>query len=185
MERWAPILDGKYEVSDLGNVRSLYGYRSFRRKKPKVLKPGSSGKYGYVTVCLWADGKKIGTRHVHKLVAEAFIGPRPAGLQIAHLNGIAWDNRLKNLAYATPKENVGHTLLHGTRARGERMGSAKLSNRQAVAVKLALAQGAVGSFLARKYGVSVSCISAIKRGLSWAHLEVRNGKANNFYRSEP
>jgi hypothetical protein len=38
-------------------------------------------------------------------MAEAFIGPRPPGLQVRHLNDHKLDNYVWNLAYGTGKDN--------------------------------------------------------------------------------
>jgi hypothetical protein len=42
---------------------------------------------------------------IHQIVAKAFLGPRPTGMQVAHNNCNHRDNRLSNLRYATPAEN--------------------------------------------------------------------------------
>ena len=47
----------------------------------------------------------FGGKQCHKLVAEAWFGPRPKGMQIDHLNGNIMDWRGTNLEYVTPAEN--------------------------------------------------------------------------------
>lgn len=54
------------------------------------------------------------TRLVHQVVAEAFHGPRPAGLETRHLDGDLLNNRSENLAYGTHGDNVADSVLHGT-----------------------------------------------------------------------
>jgi hypothetical protein len=41
---------------------------------------------------------------VHRLVAEAFIGPRPIDKTVDHINRVRDDNRIENLRYATASE---------------------------------------------------------------------------------
>lgn len=116
-ERWLPVVgyERHYEVSDLGRVRSLDRVdRLNRSHKGRVLKPGV-GHNGYPLVSLWSDG--VGTsRTVHSLVAEAFIGPRPAGKDICHSTGNRNDPRLANLRYDTRAANLEDAKRHGTLA---------------------------------------------------------------------
>lgn len=58
-----------------------------------------------------------GYRWVHQLIAEAFLGPRPEGQEVMHLDDDGFDNRLGNLRYGTKAENMAMR-----RDRGWRMG---------------------------------------------------------------
>lgn len=102
MEIWKPIPGSKYEASSLGRIRSPRG---------NILKPYDH-KLGYHLV-----GVKIGesyhTRTVHSLVAAAFHGPRPEGLDVAHGNCVKTDNRASNLRYATRSENLLDSVMLG------------------------------------------------------------------------
>lgn len=51
---------------------------------------------------------------VHQLVALAFIGPRPDGMDVCHNNGDGQDNRPGNLRYDTRTSNNRDTVAHGT-----------------------------------------------------------------------
>jgi hypothetical protein len=115
-EEWRAIpgYEGLYEVSDQGRVRSLdrdWGPDSRGRRRPrrgKMLRPSTASGYPVVVLA----GRS--TRSVHSLVAEAFLGPRPSGLVVRHLNGDYLDPRAENLAYSTRKENAADMYLHGT-----------------------------------------------------------------------
>ena len=43
---------------------------------------------------------------VHVAVLSAWVCPRPKGMQCDHINGNHFDNRLENLQWVTPEENV-------------------------------------------------------------------------------
>ena len=62
---------------------------------------------------------------VHRVIWEAVNGPIPEGMQINHINGIKWDNRLANLELVTQSENTKHAYAIGLCcAKGERNGRA-------------------------------------------------------------
>lgn len=118
-EIWLPLpeAEGRYEVSDLGRVRSLKaGSRAgtVTRKRPLLMTPRDNGA-GYLVLKLRLCGG-YSCAGVSCMVLRAFVGPKPTPHhQAAHLNGRPHDNRLHNLAWATPKENDGHKDNHGTR----------------------------------------------------------------------
>lgn len=114
-ERWAavPGYEGSYEVSDQGRVRSLPRVNSVGRAvKGRILKPGiDSG--GYHLYTLWSEGRGKSFR-AHGLVMAVFVGPRPDGLEVRHLDGDPANPQLTNLAYGTPSENQRDKIEHGT-----------------------------------------------------------------------
>lgn len=115
-EVWKSIngFEGLYEVSDLGNVKSLerVNYypdgRIHQKKKEKFLKLKPNNK-GYIMVVLCKDGKTY-PRVVHRLVAEAFI-PNPEGKpNIDHIDTNPTNNAVDNLRWVTQKENALNPL---------------------------------------------------------------------------
>lgn len=157
-ERWLPVVgyEGRYEVSDLGRVRSLLRGCHF-------LAPHTKDR-GHLQVTL--RGEK---RHhsVHRLVLAAFVGPCPAGMMCRHLNGIPTDNRLENLRWGTAEENIADMRLHGTTPRGERNGSAKLTENEVRDIR---ASPLTGRAVAAIYGVHASRVFRIREGNAWKHL---------------
>lgn len=61
------------------------------------------------------------------LVLEAFVGPRPPGLDGCHNDGNKLNNSLSNLRWATRKDNMADARTHGTDARGERHPAARIT----------------------------------------------------------
>ena len=104
-EEFRPIagLEDKYQVSDQGNVKSL---RSGRLLKLTVM----SGRSKYRVVCI--GGR---TRYVHQLVAEAFHGPRPAGLLCLHRDDDKANNCAANLYWGTAAQNTADCIKNGRR----------------------------------------------------------------------
>ncbi len=158
MENWKTVRDFEdcYEVSDMGRVR---------RVGSGVLNPFS--RAGYLAVSLKDRGRRT-TRAVHTMVLDAFVGPRPEGLQGAHLNGDKADNCAENLQWATQIENEGHKRAHGTLATGEKAHRAKLTNAQAEVIREIAALGVRQSRIALLAGVSDDCVSKIVRHQTFA-----------------
>lgn len=132
---------------------------------------------GYETVILIVDGKRK-RQTVHRLVALAFLGPRPPGQVCAHYNGIKTDNHPDNLVYVTSRENVvEHTARLGKRVNGENSHLSKLTEIQARQILARLQGGESQASLAREYGVGVSTIWGLKTGRTWRHLTASEANA--------
>ena len=101
-EEWRDVVgwEGLYQVSNEGNVRSLFdGYYPRIRSLNKKL-----DRYGYLSVCLTKKGKSW-YKTVHRLVAEAFI-PNPNNYPcVNHKNEDKTDNNVDNLEFCTVSYN--------------------------------------------------------------------------------
>lgn len=109
-ECWLPIpgYEGRYDVSDMGRVRS---WLRMGKPLPRILIP-TPGDWGYPRVGLFLDGQRI-VRKVHQLVALAFLGPRPEGQEVLHVDGNPANPQLANLRYGTSRENKLDVVRHG------------------------------------------------------------------------
>lgn len=102
IENWKAVPGYEnYEVSDLGNVRSLNYKLS---GKAKALKPALNR--GYLRVMLYEKGEKRKYNSVHKLIYSSFKGLIPPGMTVDHINGIKTDNRLENLQLLSRGDNA-------------------------------------------------------------------------------
>jgi len=195
-EEWRDIAgyEGLYQVSNSGNVKVVKSFHSTKNGKLFQLKPGANG---YVRISLWKNGiRKM--LCVHHIVCEAFIGSRPKGKVVNHIDFNRANNRIDNLEYLTTKENIHHSLprmkealkkwhdaYNPTRPRGdehwshkkpqfivkgEKQGSAKLTDKKVSNIKKQLKQGARNIDLARQYNVNVTTIERIKYGKGWKHI---------------
>jgi hypothetical protein len=150
----------------------------------KILKPYITGR-GYSRVTFSIDSV-IKLCFTHGLVANAFIGPKPEGLQVNHIDGVKENNRSKNLEYVTPKENQRHAsrlglLAVGDRnwpgqhpellARGDNHPLAKLKNTDIPQIRKLGKEGASASDIACIFGVSSTAIRHIIQGYTWKHVQ--------------
>jgi hypothetical protein len=197
-ERWreVPSASGAYQVSNLGRVRRS---RPGPRTRVGLILSQSRDHRGYARVGLWVEGKNS-FRTVHSLVAEAFIGPRPTGLEVNHKDGDKLNNQAENLEYMTRLENEQHAARLGLTAKGERHMSrtrpealrrgddhylrrhpeqikrgannprSRMSEAQVASVKARLAAGESAIRIARDLSVSEGLIQGIKQRRTWRHV---------------
>ena len=169
METWKPVAgyEGAYEVSDLGQVRSLdrIGGRG-RRFKGKLLVQHLDGS-GYPFVSLCSHGKAL-PHSVARLVLEAFVGACPPNMEACHFpDPNRENNRLTNLRWDTRSSNHADKLVHGTDVRGEKHGQAKLTTEQVLSIR---GSNLPHAELARQFGVGPTQISRIRNHERWSHV---------------
>jgi hypothetical protein len=171
-EIWKDIPDyeGFYQASNLGRVRSCdrtivtsLGANQFL--KGRILSPSVAGRYALVQVC------KHGVRTmvaVHILVARVFLGDRPDGLVINHIDGCRFNNSASNLEYCTQTENNHHARATGlNNAHGQNHKRSKLKDSDIAVIRDRLLNGEKQTSIARDYGVDKQIISRISRKRSW------------------
>lgn len=181
-EIWKRIPGCSYhEASTLGRIKRISrttSYKSTRWQKKthslfiseKILNLCKTNQ-GYINAGIYKDAlKKFISMRVHVLIARTFLGPRPAGFEVAHLNGNGYDNRLENLKYCMPKENHSHKRAHGTLLRGESIMTSKLKSQDVLKIKELHKQKVTYKRIAKKYGLSTKYIWLIISGKRWKHL---------------
>lgn len=161
-----------YQVSSLGRIKRISYYRN--TYPGRVLTPNLDSR-GYLRVHLSQNNKSI-NRSIHQLVLEAFVGPRPKGLQCRHLNGNRLDNRLANLKWGTPAENQKDSIRHKTKfqpnTRGSNSGMAKLNESQVIQIrKLYATKKLTQKQIGDKFGVGATAISQIVNRKRWEHVK--------------
>ena len=124
MERSVPSAPG-YAVTDDGRVIS---YKSRLLDVDRFEMKQCLDKYGYPFVGLRVDGQRR-KFSVHRLVAEAFLGPRPSPYhQVRHLDGVRTNNNASNLCWGTHAENMADRAQHGNQSNGQEHSEAMKSS---------------------------------------------------------
>lgn len=116
-EYWKDIAgyEGYYQVSSLGRVKPLARIiiraDGYPKTIPEKIMSQTIGTNGYNLIVLNKFGRFKGFA-VHRLVAEAFIPNTSDKEQVNHINEIKTDNRIENLEWVTPKQNINHRGAH-------------------------------------------------------------------------
>lgn len=115
MELWKDIIDyeGYYQISNLGNVRSVDRFDGVHDRQGVIMKPKLMVN-GYLQVGL----RKHSARKwfcVHRLVAIHFIENPDNKPQVNHIDGNKLNNTVENLEWVTEKENQNHATRLGLR----------------------------------------------------------------------
>jgi hypothetical protein len=175
IETWRDVPDFPgYQVSDIGHVRSCRLPGPNRRGGAiakgcwRMLTLGNKREYSSVQIK--SENGKNCNRSVHRLVLEAFVGPRPEGMECRHLDGDPSNNRLGNLQWGTPKENRQDMRVHQTTNRGERNGNARLCATQVREVYRRWRNGETPAKIARSLKISSGAIEGIVRHKTWRHI---------------
>lgn len=140
-----------------------------------------------------ADRKMVS---VHSLVAHAFIGPRPPGLQINHIDADRTNNHFSNLEYVTGSENMQHAVKHGLvtsllkeghdsrRNQNRCLNCGKMLKKDAICcesgpritekdipvIRQLRSEGNKLKSIGEMYGVTEQTIFKIIKGITWRHV---------------
>lgn len=161
MEQWKDVVgyEGCYQVSSHGRIKSMQRKvacknGSFREIPEKIVTPLFT-KQGYLNIVASRKQKRE-TLVVHQLVAHYFIGDRPLGLVIDHIDGDKTNNKATNLRYVSCKQN--------SRKRKD----VKLDENRVQQI-LSLVGKEPQQQIAKRFGISQSMVSKIKCKKLWSN----------------
>lgn len=160
-EEWRPVIgyEGHYEISNRGHLRRV---KQCRGTQAGRILNGAINPGGYVVVTLGRDNKKHMSM-LHRLVAEAFIGPRPDERhEINHKDGNKQNNTVGNLEWVTRSQNNQHAYDIGLR--GPRRKGGRLTREQAIFIRTSELSSVE---LAERFGVSRNLITCVQTGITW------------------
>jgi hypothetical protein len=125
--------------------------------------------YDYFLVYL-PSGRRA---HVHWLVLEAFVGPRPRGMLGLHKNDIKSDNDLENLYWGTPSQNMQDRTRngHADMNRGSDNGMTILIEEEVIEIRNLYERGNITQKdLADEFCVSLGTVKRIINRKTWRHV---------------
>ena len=161
MEKWMPIpgYEDNYKVSDNGKVMSI----ERNGTRGGLLKPDIV--CGYKQVTLYKNNK-IKRYKIHRLMMLAFYGD--SCLHVNHKNCNKLDNRIENIEYVTPKENINHArkILGSWNLKGNNHPASKITWKDVDDIKR-LCKKETQRNIAKMFGLSEAHISRIINGKRW------------------
>ena len=167
MQTWKTIKStgGLYEASNDGQIKrtgSGHGSVVGRIKKQRELRP-----MGYKVVSL-SVGNKPMTCLVHRLVAEAFFGECPNGMQVSHKDCNCKNNNIENLEYLTQSENNKNSVNVFGAYRGNRRRDSSMTAEKAKKIISDHSNGLGYKRLSKKHNISLSQARSISSGKTWS-----------------
>ena len=170
-ENWKPVREfpDHYEISDYGRLRRVEAYRGVL--SGRIRKPQRMGKYpGY-----WLSVKQhTAARLTHRLVADAFLGPIPDGIQVNHKDGDKENCHVSNLEIVTNSENRIHSYrvlgIKPNAGRGVRNANARINQSQADEIRALHVKGESYRLLGIRFGVSKQSIASIIKRKTWNYI---------------
>lgn len=156
MEQWK-IVEGfeKYEISNYGRVRN------FITKKEKKC---NLNNQGYLQTQLSNNGIRKNFR-INRLVAITFIPNKNNYTQVNHIDGNKLNNRVDNLEWCLPKDNIRHAIDNKLRdMNGSSNPNSKLSLEDVIYIK---SSSLSSTELAEMFNVSRQNIHYIRKNKTW------------------
>jgi hypothetical protein len=168
-ELWKSVLDWPYEVSIFGQIRRTdNGSRSYSGNVIKGTLGGTKRNYPVVQLCRPGARKWVSK---HKLVANAFLGPCPDGMEIHHKDHNPLNPRLDNLEYVTRSRNKILSVEANRWPLGERRWNAVLTEGIVKEIRMLFNAGWSINKIADRFAANFTTIYHVVRRNNWKHVD--------------
>ena len=165
-ERWLPLIEGEYDISSHGRVKSLErtyinAIGQLMPLKQRILRP-TLNSFGYLRISLNFDGAQK-TEKIHRLVALVFLD-NPNNLpEVNHKDGNKQNNCSSNLEWCDRPHNIRHALTNS-------LIKTKLDEDDVVSIREKARQGTPLRKIAEEYGLVEGTIWNIVKYKIWQHV---------------
>lgn len=163
-----PGFEGRHKVSNFGRImgrHKKYGKNELKNEYSILNTRKKENGYCHFIVKCYDNNSGFKRFSVHRAMALAFI-PNPENKKyINHKNGIKHDNRLENIEWSTPKENIHHAFKNGLIKTRAKYWLGKYGRRQKYPCGFFTADG----ILIRQY----KSVSEASRELGYTPLTIR------------
>jgi len=160
-----PGYEGIYSISSDGVLKM----DAKCKKWGGVKRTGAKNSDGYLRVSMTKDGRRR-KWFVHRIVALAFIGPLPVGMEVNHIDGVKTNNHYSNLEYVTHRRNMKHAEAEGlwspSNGAGFESPATKVTPESLKEIR-SLKGKVTATEAGDRVGVSRSLVGNIWRGESW------------------
>ena len=166
-----PELDGFYEASSNGRIKSLSRMVGNLLIKETILSLKPTKKDGYVRLTVYMNGEKK-KRYAHRLVCSAFHKKIHGKKQVNHKDGNKANNKPSNLEWASRKDNARHARdVLGVQMMGEKHYMTKFTETDILAIMDMRKRKITLREIAAIYKVHGSTIGKIVTGVNWKHVK--------------
>lgn len=167
-----PMLDGRYEASNFGNIRNA-NKKNIKNESFGKVKKKYTDKQGYERVGITLNKKTVVFR-VHNLIMNAFYGDKPFDkAEINHIDGNKMNNRLDNLEWCTAKENSRHSVENGLFPKSEDLYNTKHKEVDILDIYRLYKNGHSLSEIALLYDDNCKNIRRIVKGERWGRTYIK------------
>lgn len=159
-EEWKPIPGYElfYEVSNYGRIRCSPTAPPRKGNRRGKILIAYATEEGYLTTHLCVNYQQASMLN-HVAVALAFIGPRPEGHHVDHINHNTSDPRLCNLRYLLAAWNTSQP--------GQQNAMSKVTEHEVAAIRRLSKSGISQRQIAWAFQLSEANISLIVSGTTW------------------